>query len=161
MRIIAIACFLAMFAQAASAACYTPDQFRAEQAIRFHTRLMVVGMLCQGAYKQNAYAQYQGFTKRNQNIIREQENKLIGYFKQIKKPNPERALHSFRTDLANATSQKAGLSGGQFCKEYEKDYLSAKNMQPAQFKSWIIALNPQKPQETSIPVCAAQKSTKK
>lgn len=161
MRIIALACLFVMLVQAASAACYTPAQFRAEQAVRYHTRLMVLGMLCQGAYKQNAYADYQAFTKRNQNIIREQENILIGYYKQIKKPAPERALHSFRTDLANKTSTQASMSGGQYCRQYEKEWLAAKNMQPAQFKAWIVTLDPQKPQETSTPGCAVQKNVKK
>lgn len=161
MRIIAFAVLFVLLAQTASAGCYTPSQFRAEQAVRYHTRLMVLGMLCQGAYKQNSYADYQSFTKRNQNIVREQENILIGYFKQIKKPVPERALHSFRTDLANKTSTQASMSLSRFCAQYEKDWRAAKTMQPAQFKAWIVALDAQKPQETSTPVCATQKNVKK
>ncbi len=139
----------------AQAACYTPEQFRAEQAIRYHTRLMVLGMLCKGVLKQNTYADYQSFTKRNQSVINEQENRLVGYFKQTRQPNPERALHSLRTDLANRISVQATRSVVAFCQYYTKEWRQSKSMTPLSFKQWIASLNWQKTTETSRPVCGA------
>ena len=45
-------------------ACYTQAQYRAEQAVRYQTQLMVAGMLCQSANPQS-YTKYQAFTQRN------------------------------------------------------------------------------------------------
>lgn len=140
-------------AQASS--CYTQDQFRAEQALRFHTRLMIIGMLCQGILKRNTYAEYQGFTARNQNVIQEQENSLISYFRQVRKPNPERALHSLRTDLANEAAQQAGASVGVFCQKYISQLQMAKTMRPIDFKHWIQGLALTLATPTTTPVCAA------
>ena len=141
---------------AVAASCYTPDQYRAEQAIRFHTRLMVVGMLCQGMLGRSAYADYQHFTTRNQNVIHEQENRLIHYFKQVRKPNPERALHSFRTDLANVIARQASASAIRFCQTYAGQWRQAKTMQPQDFKGWIAAVTWSKPAETTNPVCTTR-----
>src|SRR5690606_24307797 len=103
-KLIACALVFSLAATTGFAACYTPEQYRAEQAIRFHTQLMVVGMLCTKPYGQDAYGAYQEFTKRHQNIIKAEENRLIAWFRANKKPSAERALHSFRTELANDTS---------------------------------------------------------
>lgn len=141
--------------QPAWAGCYTIEQYKAEQVIRYHTRLMVLGMLCQGVLKQNTYSDYQAFTQRNQIIINEQENKLISYFKQDNQPNPDRALHSFRTDLANAISQQAAYSVTSFCQRYTHEWRQAKTMDPKLFKSWIASLNWKKESDTSKPLCGA------
>ncbi len=144
--------FVTQAAQAA--ACYTPDQYRAEQAIRYHTRLMVVGMLCQRILDRNTYTDYQHFTTRNQNVIHNQENMIIRYFKQNRRPNPERALHSFRTDLANAVAQQAAASVGRFCQTYAAQWRESKAMQPNDFKAWIATISWKQPTETTRPVCS-------
>lgn len=121
---------------------------------------MVVGMLCQRALGQTAYADYQHFTTRNQNVIHEQENRLIGYFRKNTHSNPERALHSFRTDLANAIAQQAGASVMRFCNSYAQQWRDSKVMQPKDFLAWIAAVSWAKPAETSRPVCPIQAQAK-
>jgi hypothetical protein len=151
-----------MLVQTASAACYTPSQFRAEQAMRYHTRLMVVWVCCARALTNKMPMQTtRAFTKRNQNIMREQENILIAYFKQIKKPN----ARARAAQLPYRSGQQNLDSGQHVCRAFvpnmRRIMASAKTMQPAQFKAWIVALDAQKPQETSTPVCATQKNVKK
>lgn len=142
------------------AACYTPAQYKAEQALRFHTDLMVVGLYCKRVMKQNTYATYQAFTSRNQNVIRSEENQLISYFKQTKTPAPERALHKLRTDLANKTSLQASKSIVAFCRQYMVPYAKAKTMVPADFQRWIQQVNLKSGATTTRPVCAAAQRSK-
>ena len=141
-----------------AATCYTPQQFRAEQAVRFHTRLMVLGLYCQKALKHNTYASYQAFTQRNQRVIREQENRMIAFYRQAKIRNPERHLHSFRTNLANEISMQAGRSPDTFCKRYAQAYQAAKGMVPQDFKAWIDQINLKQMVATSRPACVAMQS---
>ena len=121
----------------AFAGCYTQEQYRAEQAVRFHTSLMVVGLYCKGILKQDTYATYQDFTRRNQNIIQKQENLLIGYFRQTKQAAPEKRLHTMRTDLANQISLQAGQATVVYCAKWAPLYYRAKTMIPRDFQRWI------------------------
>ncbi len=142
------------------AACYTPAQYRAEQALRFHTNLMVIGLYCKRVLQQDTYATYQTFTSRNQNVIRSNENELVTYFKQAKAVSPEKSLHSMRTDLANKTSLLASKSIVSFCKQYSGNYNAAKTMVPADFQRWINQINLNQQVQTTQPVCAAAQISK-
>jgi len=148
-----------LFSYSVSAAnCYTPEQYRAEQALRFHTNLMVFGLYCKPILRQDTYGAYQQFTNRNQNVVRGQENQLISYYKQAKSPAPEKALHSLRTDLANKTSLQASQSIVTFCRNYTVAYNKAKAMKPVEFQHWIEQISLKVPRPTSRTLCgAAQK----
>lgn len=102
--------------------CYTPDEFEAEQGIRLHTELMVVGLTCQemGPKDQpSLFAQYKMFTLKNQKQIQVWEKNLIAYYKRTVKGNPNRAFDTFRTRLANETSQRAiALTTPVFCADH-------------------------------------------
>ena len=160
MKRLAIAALLSVIASQASAApaaCYTEQQYRAEQAIRYHTRLMIIGMRCQRVLAQpTAYSDYNAFTKRNQTVIHSQENQLIAYFKAHKVKQPEMALHSLRTDMANSMSMQAnGPAVVSFCKNYAGTLQQAKTMKPADFQKWITQISLQTPETSSKPLCAA------
>lgn len=157
--LVLIFCLLASSALAAP--CYTAEQYRAEQAIRFHTKLMVLGLYCERALGPNTYAAYQKFTGRNGDIIRGQENILISYFKKTKAPNAEKALHSLRTNLANTTSLLASKSILSFCRTNKDDYQKARNMQPPEFRRRIDKVNVKSLYNTStVPVCIAARQGK-
>ena len=52
----------------AAPACYTMPEAEAEQGIRIHSELMVIGLNCQHMYKSNGknlYASYRSFTAEN------------------------------------------------------------------------------------------------
>lgn len=159
-RLVLLITLFCLATQGVSAACYTPAQYKAEQAVRFHTDLMVVGLYCQRVMKQNTYATYQAFTSRNQNVIRSEENQLISYFKQTKAPAPEKALHKLRTDLANRTSLQASKSIVAFCTQYADSYKRAKTMVPADFQRWIQQVNVKQAGKTTQPICAAAQRSK-
>jgi hypothetical protein len=120
----ATAALLALFAMPVQAKppCYTPEEFEAEQGIRLHTELMVVGLTCQemGPKDQpSLFAQYKMFTLKNQKQIQVWEKDLIGYYKRTVKGNPNRAFDTFRTRLANETSQRAiALTTPVFCADH-------------------------------------------
>ena len=86
MRIFAIVLSLLIISVPAFAAgCYSPVQAEAEQGIRIHSELMVIGLNCQhmtpSGWK-NFYAQYRELTARNADLFAEYENILIEYFSQ-------------------------------------------------------------------------------
>lgn len=141
--------------RAMAANCYTPEQFRAEQVVRFHTQLMVMGLYCQGVMKQNTYAAYQDFTRRNQNIIKQEEDRLIGYFRNRGYKRADRELHTMRTDMANKISLQAGQSPVAFCRQFAPSYERAKSMIPADFKRWIEQVNVTRASASTVPLCAA------
>jgi hypothetical protein len=122
--------------------CYTAQQYRAEQAIRYQTQLMVAGMLCQQQAGQQIYSQYQGFSLRNQDVITRAENQLIGFFRvHGTEATPERSLHTLRTNLANELSMRAmGQSMDKFCATAIPRVKQAAMMQPRQFEKHLMDL---------------------
>lgn len=99
--------------------CYTQAEVRAEQAIRLHTELMVVGLTCgdgAGAAGTGLFAQYKAFTLRHKDDIAAWEKTLIGHFRRHAKGDATRSFDTFRTRLANEMSQRAiALSTPVFC----------------------------------------------
>jgi hypothetical protein len=156
--ILAILCFTT--SQSFAANCYTPTQYRAEQAIRFHTNMMVYGLYCKAVMRQDTYGPYQSFTARNQNVIRKEENTLISYYRQANANAPENALHSLRTNLANKTSLQASESIVSFCRQYATDYQREKSMKPSDFERWIDQINVRQSKTTTHVVCSATQNGK-
>lgn len=113
---------LAVMPAQAKAPCYAPAEFEAEQAIRLHTEMMVVGLTCQHmdvAGQPSLFAQYKLFTLHNSKQVERWEKALIAYYKRTVKGNPNRAFDTFRTRLANETSQRAiALTTPVFCAEH-------------------------------------------
>lgn len=107
---------------AAKAPCYTPAEFEAEQAIRLHTELMVVGLTCQAMDPKGGpslFAQYKMFTLKHQAAVQGWEKALIAHYKRAGVRNPTKEFDSFRTRLANEMSQRAiALSAQIFCENH-------------------------------------------
>lgn len=99
--------------------CYSVPEFAAEQGIRLHTELMVVGLTCQHMDVKgelSLFNQYKQFTLKHQARIQQWEKALVAYYKRTAKGNPTRNFDSFRTRLANETSQRAiALTTPVFC----------------------------------------------
>ncbi len=104
---------------AAKTPCYTQAEAEAEQAIRLHTEMMVVGLTCAAmnpATGPSLFAQYKEFTLRHKDEIGRWEKALIGHFKRHAKGNPTRHFDTYRTRLANEMSQRAiALTTPVFC----------------------------------------------
>src|SRR5687768_12155513 len=64
-------------------ACYTKDEAIAEQAVRIHSELMVIGLNCQHmtpAGQKNLYQSYREFTARHSSLFARYETTLMNYF---------------------------------------------------------------------------------
>lgn len=105
--------------------CLTQAEFEAEQAIRLHTELMVVGLTCQHMDPKEGpslFARYKQFTVDNQSQVQGWEKAMIGHFRKAGVKNPTREFDSFRTRLANETSQRAiALTTPIFCETHVAD----------------------------------------
>ncbi len=145
MKVIIITiCFSVMMtttseAKAAGSNCYKQAEFEAEQAVRIHTELMVIGLTCiRMPQFSGLYSKYQKFTAKNSKAISSYENVLISYFKRRNFKAPTKQLHNLRTVLSNHLSQKAiRMSIVSYCKKMGRTVDNALSMQPADFKNWV------------------------
>lgn len=108
--LLAAAVAVAAAPAAAAPACYSPSEFEAEQAIRLHTELMVVGLTCQRLDPaKDAFGSYQKFTTKHRRALMEYESRLLSHFKRVEKGGGEKSFHAFRTEVANEVAQRAAL----------------------------------------------------
>ncbi|WP_207457800.1 hypothetical protein [Azospirillum sp. SYSU D00513] len=99
-----------------SAACYSPEEHAAEQLLRMHTEMMVVGLKCQTLMPdRKPFSLYQDFTIKHRALVSNSEAAMIAHFKK-QGGNATRAFDTFRTELANESSRRAAVIGEQlFC----------------------------------------------
>jgi hypothetical protein len=136
-----------------SSGCYTPKEFEAEQGLRIHSELMVIGLTCmkmpQGP---QMYMKYQSFTQKNKGLISGYENDLIGYYRRSGSGDPEVKLHTLRTNLANQISQHAiAMSTSTFCKRFSPRIDQALSMDKPKIRQW--AQHSWQTSTTTTPVC--------
>lgn len=96
-------------------ACYNPTEFEADQALRLHTELMVIGLKCQEAYKEkDPFGAYRDFTTRQKTALGSWEKRLIAHFGHG--GNGTARFDTFRTELANQVSRRAAAIGNsEYC----------------------------------------------
>ncbi len=135
--------------------CYTREEAEAEQGIRIHSELMVIALNCQHMTPRgwkNFYMTYQQITRKNAPLIAGYEETLINYFALAGRPNPERAFHDMRTDLANKVSVDAArMRPDIFCAQYASRIPRVEKMSTGELKAWAATLGPGNP--VSKPIC--------
>ena len=135
--------------------CYTPTEAEAEQGIRIHSELMVIGLNCQHMTPKgwkNFYAQYREITGRNAALISGYENTLVSWFARNGAANPDRAVHDMRTRFANEVSTEAAhMRPDIFCANYAPRLPLVDKMSPAQLRQW--AASPSNQQKLTMPMC--------
>ncbi|MEA1937623.1 MAG: hypothetical protein U9N14_00830 [Pseudomonadota bacterium] len=125
--------FVVLSSQAKAAGCYTIDEIEAEQAVRLHSEMMVLGLTCR-AYFPDAYTRYNSFTVRHAVLLGGYEDRLISHFKRVGAANPIRAFHTRRTEIANEISGMAAtMTPIAFCGKfgvriYEMDSLDERGV---------------------------------
>ena len=145
-----LALFVPIKANAAS--CYSAAEFEAEQGLRIHSELMVIGLTCLKMPGGHAlYGKYQSFTSRHQRLITGYEDTLISYFQRNGAPNAEGQFHTLRTGLANQISKHAIGNVVGFCQAFAPRLDQALAMDQTKLKRWAQQVWPQSP--TSRPVC--------
>lgn len=152
---IILAALIMWSAPAFASACYTMEEAQAEQAIRIHSELMVIGLNCQGMkFKDgtNLYVKYRQFAGEHAALFTAYEEKLIGYFRRTGAANPEKELNDMRTYLANKIANDAAqMSPDQFCNRFVPRIFKAANMSRAELTSWAGTIYPSHP--VSKPIC--------
>lgn len=143
--------------QAIAAACYTMPEAEAEQGIRIHSELMVIGLNCQHMYKangKNLYSAYRTFTADNIKLFAAYERNLMEYFRRTGSPDPEGQLNAMRTIFANKiANDSARMRPDQFCKHYAGRIEKVAKMSQSDIKKWAATFYPSHP--TSKPICAS------
>lgn len=136
--------------------CYAPEEAAADQAIRIHSELMVIGLNCQHMglrAGQNLYGTYRDFTAKNANLFSGYEATLMSFFKKNGDPSPESSLNALRTKYANNISQDvATMRPDVFCARYAPRVVKASAMSVQDLQSWASTVYEGYP--VSHPVCA-------
>lgn len=146
-------------AATSSGVCYTAKEFEAEQGIRIHSELMVIGLTCmkmpQGT---QMYLKYKDFTEKNKKLIVQYENEIIGHYRREGAEKPEKKLHTLRTTLANQISQRAvSMSVSSFCQRFSPRIDQALAMDKEKLRRWAQQPWPGSP--TSRPVCDSRSAS--
>lgn len=155
MRVLITILMVGLFSfQAQAASCYKNREAEAEQGIRIHSELMVIGLNCQHmatANGKNLYAAYREFTAKNGNLIGGYEDVLMAYFKQ-NGMNAEAAINTLRTQLANKIStDAASMRPDLFCQRYSPRIVQASAMSQQDIRKWAATIYPSHP--VSKPMC--------
>lgn len=149
---LAAALSLAATQALAAPACYAPHEFEAEQGLRIHSELMVIGLTCVKMPGQsNIYGKYQAFTAKNEKLIAKYESDLIAHFRMQGGGNPEKQFHSLRTGLANRISQLAIGNMVGFCRSFTPRMDAALAMDQPRLRQWAQQVWAEAP--TSKPLC--------
>ncbi|WP_448206217.1 hypothetical protein [Azospirillum sp. sgz302134] len=98
-------------------ACYSRAEHAAEQLIRMHTEMMVVGLTCKDVMPdRKPFNLYQDFTVKNRSLVSSSEAAMIDHFRKHSSGNPTRQFDMYRTELANEISRRAAVIGTpQYC----------------------------------------------
>ncbi len=90
--------------------CYRAAEYEAEQTIRLHTEMMVIGIKCNRVRPDmQPFALYAAFTQRNSGWISRVERDLIGYYRRTRGNGAVGAFDRLRTSLANEYARKANM----------------------------------------------------
>lgn len=135
--------------------CYSLNEAEAEQGIRIHSELMVIGLNCQhmtAKGEENLYNQYRTVSSRYSDLIAGYEETMINYFKASGHPNPVASLNLMRTAFANKISNDAArMRPDLFCKRYAPRISQVSEMNRQDIRKWASTFYPSHP--VSHPMC--------
>ncbi len=117
----------------AAPACYNRTEHAAEQMMRLHTEMMVVGLTCRTVVPdKKPFDIYKDFSVKNRALLSNSEASLISYYKRSGSGgNATRQFDMFRTELANEISRRAATIGiPQYCANFVERSAVAKDLTP-------------------------------
>jgi hypothetical protein len=152
--VLASVLFLSVSGQALASSCYTSREVEAEQGLRIHSELMVIGLTClKMPGGRDLYTKYSQFTQKNQSLITGYEDAIIEYYRSQGVKNPEQKLHTLRTNLANTISRHAiEMSTSSFCGHFGTRIDKALAMDQGTLRRWAQHTWADTP--VSQPMCA-------
>ncbi len=118
-------------------ACYNRAEHAAEQTIRMHTEMMVVGLTCQQVYPdKKPFNVYQDFTIKNRALLSNSEAAMIDHFRKAGGGNATRQFDMFRTEMANEISRRAAVIGTtNYCYNFVDRTKAATEMTPEDIRT--------------------------
>lgn len=136
--------------------CYTMREAEAEQGIRIHSELMVIGLNCQHISMRetgrNIYLKYRQFTNDNKNLFAWYEDILLDFYDRTGHVSPETELNDMRTKFANKISLDAAkMRPDMFCKVYAPRIRRVENFTRADLRQWAQTFYNSHP--VSQPLC--------
>lgn len=139
----------------AADSCYSSLEVEAEQGIRIHSELMIIGLNCQHMTpvdQENLYTQYRKFTNENAPLFAGYEEVLMDYFRRVGEENPEASLNDMRTFFANKIANDAAkMRPDRFCRRYGGRIAQAAAMDQRSLRQWAATVYPGRP--PSQPAC--------
>lgn len=148
-----LVCFLVLIFTSApvmAASCYSVKEAEAEQGIRIHSELMVIGLNCQHMTPRgwtNFYTQYRNITTNNQSLFNGYEKTLLGHY-----GGSEKRIHTMRTGFANQISTNAArMRPDVFCATFAPRIPQVAQMSREQIRQWASNASMTEPQ--SKPLC--------
>ena len=139
--------------------CYSQAEAEAEQGIRIHSELMVIGLNCNHMGKRHGeplYQMYREFTAKHGKLFATYEELLMAFFKKNGDKKPEASLNTLRTNFANKISNDAaGIRPDVFCSRYAPRIIKAQNMSDEDVHKWAATTYNSHP--VSYPVCGGGK----
>ena len=141
-----------------NSACYTLAEAEAEQGIRIHSELMVIGLNCShmaDANGSNLYMEHKKFTVRHAELFATYEKIIMDYLGRNGSKTPEKALHSMRTQFANKISNDVAVMRPDiFCKTYAQRIEKASEMDGEMLRKWASMQFPGHP--VGYPICKGE-----
>lgn len=159
MRLIILSFLLvfSMVQQSYAGACYSAREAEAEQGIRIHSELMVIGLNCAhmaDANGNNLYLEHKKFTAKHSSLFEKYESILMEYMRRNGEKSPEKSLHLLRTQFANKISTDAAqMRPDIFCRTYSGRIEKASKMDKETIRKW--AATHYKGHPLSKPICAS------
>lgn len=156
MRLFALVSLFFIFSsQSVFASCYSSKEAEAEQGIRIHSELMVIGLNCAhmaDANGNNLYAEHKKFTNKHADLFARYEKILMDFMRKNGDRSPEKSMHTLRTNFANKISGDAAkMRPDIFCKTYASRIQRATKMDDVSLRKW--AAMPFKGHPVSKPLC--------
>lgn len=155
MKFLLVCLSVLLLSAQAQASCYSGTEAEAEQGIRIHSELMVVGLNCTHMGKRigwDLYGDYRKFTARHADLFAGYETTMMSYFNR-NGGSAESKMNGMRTRFANKISKDAAsMRPDVFCANNAERMRSVTQMTRDQLRQWAATVYPSHP--VSKPVCA-------
>lgn len=139
----------------AESQCYSKLQAEAEQGLRIHSELMVIGLNCQHMakrYNMDLYGRYRQITQRHSDLFALYEKEMMKFFISRGDQNPEASLNTLRTSFANKISHDAAeMRPDIFCGTFAPRMNKVYDMSEPDLRGWASTIYDTHP--VSYPVC--------